>query len=136
MRRVRDWIVSIPTVIAFALVLVLGDLLQRITYRMGPRRYDHAIGVIHHWLIRTFAIAGTHVEAEHRERLGSSGGYVIISNHQSMFDIPLFGGTLSNYTPRFVAKRSLGSGFLGGRGRFTVPSFPLLHCHALRLYHR
>ena len=110
MTRVRDWIVSIPTVIAFGLVLGLGDLLQRLTYRMGPRRYDHAIGVIHHWLIRTFAIAGARVHVEHRDRLAPSGGYVIISNHQSMFDIPLFGGTLSNHTPRFVSKRSLAKG--------------------------
>jgi 1-acyl-sn-glycerol-3-phosphate acyltransferase len=34
--------------------------------------------------------------------------YIVISNHQSMFDIPIFGALLSSNFPKYVSKRSLG----------------------------
>lgn len=110
MRTIRDWIVSIPTVAAFGLVLGIGDLVQRATFRMGIGRYEWALGHLHHWLLRVFRIAGTTITAEHLDRLDDTGGYIVISNHQSMFDISIFGSLLHGHTPRFVSKRSLAKG--------------------------
>lgn len=107
MRRVRDWAISLVTVVVFGSVLVLGDLLQRITFRMGMDRYEWSIGLIQRMLIRTFGISGVSVDVEGRDRLADSGGYIFVSNHQSMFDIPIFGGVLSDHSPRYVAKKSL-----------------------------
>lgn len=110
MRRLRDWITSLPTVIAFGLVLGLGDLAQRITIRMGMKRYDRTIAGIHHWLLRAFRPSGTRVIPQGRQHLEPTGGYLVISNHQSMFDISIFGSLLAGNAPRFVSKRSLAKG--------------------------
>lgn len=109
-KRIRDWIVTLPTVAAFGLVLGIGDLVQRATFRMGMATYERALGNLHHWLLRVFRIAGTRVVAEGRAQLEPTGGYIVISNHQSMFDISIFGSLLSGHTPRFVSKRSLAKG--------------------------
>ena len=110
MRRLRDWILSIPTVVAFGLVLGIGDLAQRIALRMGMKRYDRTIAGIHHWLLRAFRPSGTRVVSEGKEHLEATGGYLVISNHQSMFDISIFGSLLAGNAPRFVSKRSLAKG--------------------------
>jgi 1-acyl-sn-glycerol-3-phosphate acyltransferase len=35
-------------------------------------------------------------------------GYILLSNHQSLFDVPIFGGLLITNYPKYVAKRELG----------------------------
>lgn len=110
MKRIRDWIVSIPTAAAFGLVLGIGDLVQRVTFKMGIGPYERALGNLHHWLLRAFRIAGVEVLPERLDDLAESGGYIVISNHQSMFDISIYGSLLSGHTPRFVSKRSLAKG--------------------------
>ena len=35
-------------------------------------------------------------------------GYIVVSNHQSMFDVPIFGGLLFSNYPKYISKRELG----------------------------
>jgi 1-acyl-sn-glycerol-3-phosphate acyltransferase len=106
-RKVRDWVFSIMTLAVFGTVMATGDVLQRIAYRFGPATYDRAVGLIQRALIRTFRVSGVHVAVEGREGFADRGGFIFVSNHQSMYDIPIFGGVLSDHHPRYVAKRSL-----------------------------
>jgi 1-acyl-sn-glycerol-3-phosphate acyltransferase len=108
--RIRDWIVSIPTAAAFGLVLGIGDVVQRVTFRMGMGPYERALGSLHRWLIRAFRIAGVRVIPDSIDGIEDRGGYIVISNHQSMFDISIYGALLAGHTPRFVSKRSLAKG--------------------------
>jgi len=110
MRSIRDWPVSLVTVAAFGLVMVLGDLLQRVTWRLGMDTYERSIGWIQKALIATFRISGVTIDIQGRGLLASRGGYLVVSNHQSMYDIPIFGGVLAEHNPRYVAKRSLAKG--------------------------
>lgn len=107
MRAVRDWFWSILTLAVFGIVMATGDVLQRIAYRFGPEAYDRAVGSIQRNLIRTFRISGVGIAVEGREGFADRGGFIFVSNHQSMYDIPIFGGVLSDHHPRYVAKRSL-----------------------------
>lgn len=107
MRTVRDWFFSILTVVAFGTAMVIGDLAQRVAYRLGSRSYEATVGWVQATLITVFGISGVRVTTEGTESLETKGGYLFVSNHQSMFDIPIFGGTLRNHHPRYVAKRSL-----------------------------
>lgn len=110
MRSIRDWPVSLVTVAAFGLVMVLGDLLQRVTWRLGMDTYERSIGWIQKALIATFRISGVTIEVEGRDLLAPKGGYLVVSNHQSMYDIPIFGAVLADHNPRYVAKSSLAKG--------------------------
>lgn len=110
MKHVRDWLFSIPTLIAFGLILGVGDVVARVTLLFGMGPFEQMMARIQRALIWAFSLSGVSVDVEGRENLASSGGYVFVSNHQSMFDIPIFGGILSNHLPRFVSKKSLAKG--------------------------
>jgi 1-acyl-sn-glycerol-3-phosphate acyltransferase len=49
------------------------------------------------------------LEVERSPAVKAHTPYVIISNHQSMLDVPIFGGLLFTNYPKYVSKRSLGS---------------------------
>jgi len=112
MRRIlaaiRDWVLTIPTMLAFGAVLGLGDLALRVARLFGIRPMEVTVGWVQRVLIWTFLLIGTRVEVERPATLEHSKGYLFISNHQSLFDIPMFGGILLDNFPKYVAKAELG----------------------------
>jgi len=110
MTTVRDWLFSIPTLIVFGSILGLGELIGRFTLLFGMGPYEQMMARLQRSLIWAFGLSGVSVDVEGQQHLAMSGGYIFVSNHQSMFDIPIFGGILSSYIPRFVAKKSLAKG--------------------------
>jgi 1-acyl-sn-glycerol-3-phosphate acyltransferase len=81
-------------------------------------------GYFAHWCARTWsrlilATTGVRVEAIGVERLVPTGTYVFVSNHQSIYDIPILFWTLPHQL-RIIAKESLGRfPFLGWHLRRT-----------------
>ncbi|MEN8041149.1 MAG: lysophospholipid acyltransferase family protein [Actinomycetota bacterium] len=110
MRAVRDWVFSIPTVVAFGLTLALFDLAGRIALLFGLRPFEWVMAGLQRTLLGVFKISAVRFDVEGLERFRSSGGYIFVSNHQSMYDVPIFGGILVRNFPKYVAKRSLAKG--------------------------
>jgi len=103
-----DWLVTPPFLLAFGLVLLLFDPLQRIARLFGQRPQEIVAGALQATLIRTFQISGMRLEVERSPKVRPNTGYVIVSNHQSMLDVPIFGGLLFTNYPKYVSKASLG----------------------------
>ena len=110
MQSVRDWIFSIPTVIAFGLALVVFDVAGRIALLFGLRQFEWTMAALQRTLLGVFRISGVRFEVEGLDGFDASGGYIFVSNHQSMYDVPIFGGILVKNFPKYVAKRSLSKG--------------------------
>ncbi|GMQ94886.1 MAG: lysophospholipid acyltransferase family protein [Acidimicrobiia bacterium] len=110
MRRFRDWIFSIPTVVAFGLTLGVFDLIGRVALLFGLRPFEWVMGVMQRTLLAVFTISGVRIDVEGLDGIDPSGGYLFVSNHQSMYDIPIFGGILIRKYPKYVAKTSLAKG--------------------------
>jgi len=110
MRRLRDWAVTIPMLVVFGITLVVFDLAGRIALLFGRRAFEWTMAGLQWSLLRVFGIAGVRVVVEGADRLEPGRPYLMISNHQSMFDIPLFGGILVRHFPKYVAKKELGRG--------------------------
>ena len=110
LRRIRDWIFTVPTLIVFGFVMVVTDPILRIVRLFG----DRPESVVAQWaqatLLPVFRLSGAKVSVEHAPEIDDHGPYLLISNHQSMIDIPLIGGTLRGAFPKFVAKRELAKG--------------------------
>ena len=106
-RTIRDWLFSIPTVIAFGLTLVVFDLAGRFALLFGLRQFEWVMAGLQRTLLGVFLISGVRFDTEGLDRFESTGGYLFVSNHQSMYDIPIFGGILVKNFPKYVAKRSL-----------------------------
>jgi 1-acyl-sn-glycerol-3-phosphate acyltransferase len=106
----RDWLFTVPTVIAFGLTLAVFDIAGRIALLFGMRSFEWTMAALQRTLLSVFAISGVRFDVEGLDRFNASGGYLFISNHQSMYDIPIFGGILVRNFPKYVAKRSLAKG--------------------------
>ena len=108
MRKVLDWIFTIPFLIGFGLTLVIFEPIARIARLFGLRPMEVTMGVMQKTLLGVFRIGGTRLEIDRSPLVLPRTGYIIVSNHQSLFDIPIFGGLLFSNYPKYVAKRELG----------------------------
>jgi 1-acyl-sn-glycerol-3-phosphate acyltransferase len=105
--RCIDWVTTIPMVIAFGTTLVLGDICARIARLFSLRAMEIAVGAAQRVLIWTFRISGVRLTVERDPAVHAKRGYIFLSNHQSLFDVPIFGGLLFSNYPKYVAKVEL-----------------------------
>lgn len=108
MKRIIDWIFTVPFLIAFGLTLVVFEPIARVARLFGLRPMEITMGVMQRVLVWDFLICGTRLKVERSPAVKPRTGYIIVSNHQSLFDIPIVGGLLFNNYPKYVSKRELG----------------------------
>ncbi|MEA2001045.1 MAG: lysophospholipid acyltransferase family protein [Actinomycetota bacterium] len=108
MRKVLDWIFTIPFLVTFGLTLAIFEPIARIARWFGLRPMEITMGVMQRVLLFAFRLGGTRLLVERSPQVLPRTGYIIVSNHQSLFDIPIFGGLLFSNYPKYVAKRELG----------------------------
>lgn len=108
MRTIRDWVFTVPFLLAFGLTLVVFDIAGRCVRPFSLRGFERVMAALQWSLIHVFRICGTKVEVERSPAIAGNTGYAIVSNHQSMFDIVLIGGLLFSNYPKYVAKKELG----------------------------
>lgn len=107
MIALRDWLFTLPFLTAFGLLLLVFDLAQRLAWRFGRRAHEHVVGALQWSLVRSLAICGARLRVDRSPHVHRHTPYLIISNHQSMFDIPIFGSLFFTNFPKYVSKRSL-----------------------------
>ncbi len=108
--RVIDWLVTIPFLIAFGGLLLIFDPIQRLARLFGQRPQEIAVGILQRLLISAFGLSGMRLHVERSPEVRPGTPYILISNHQSMLDVPIFGGLLLTNYPKYVSKRSLAKG--------------------------
>ena len=108
MKKILDWIFTIPFLIGFGLTLVVFEPIARVARLFGLRPMEVTMGVMQRVLLGVFRIGGTTLEIERSAQVLPKTGYILVSNHQSLFDIPIFGGLLFSNYPKYVSKRELG----------------------------
>ncbi|MGB9357750.1 MAG: lysophospholipid acyltransferase family protein [Acidimicrobiia bacterium] len=110
MKRVRDWLFTVPTVAAFGLTLGVFHLIGLCALPFGQRPFEKAMAGLQRTLVAVFRISGIRVVTEGKDGFASEGGFIFVSNHQSMYDVPIFGGLLPRNYPKYVAKKELAKG--------------------------
>jgi 1-acyl-sn-glycerol-3-phosphate acyltransferase len=110
MRTIRDWVFTIPCVLAFGLTLAVFDVAGRIVRPFSLRGFEYVMAALQRTLVSVFSLAGTKVHVECHPDIRPHTGYALISNHQSMLDIVMIGGFLFSNFPKYVAKKELGRG--------------------------
>jgi len=109
MRTLLSWLSSIAFLPVFGLVLVAFDVAQRVARLFGRRPQEYVAGALQWTLVHTFRICGTRLAVERSPEVRPWTSYIIVSNHQSMFDIPILGSLFFSNFPKYISKRSLGS---------------------------
>ena len=108
LRLIRDWIFSIPTLLAFGLSLGFYDLVGRVALLFGRRPFEWVMAALQRTLLWTFRFSHVRVKMEDRPKIANGEAYIMVSNHQSMLDVPIFGGLLMRTFPKYIAKTELG----------------------------
>src|SRR2546428_8678620 len=106
--RVRSWAATIVFLPVFALVLLVFDVAQRLARLFGQRPQEHVAGALQVALVWTFRVCGTRLTLERAPGFERGRRYIVVSHHQSMFDITMLGSLLFASFPKYISKRSLG----------------------------
>jgi len=105
----RTVLYLIPLIAVYTIVLGTASLMGSLFERRG--RFAHGCARTWSWLI--LATTGVSVDVRGLDRLNPARTYIFVSNHQSIYDIPVIFANLP-YQLRIIAKESLGSfPFLG-----------------------
>jgi 1-acyl-sn-glycerol-3-phosphate acyltransferase len=107
-KKAIDWIFTVPFLVAFGLTLAIFEPIARIARLFGLRPMEVTMGIMQRMLLAVFRIGGTRLDVERSPHVQPGTGYIVVSNHQSMFDVPIFGGLLFSNYPKYISKRELG----------------------------
>ena len=108
MKRILDWIFTVPFLVSLGLTLAVFEPIARIARLFGLRPMEITMGVLQRILLVVFRIGGTRLAVERSPQVRPRTGYILVSNHQSLFDVPIFGGLLFSNYPKYISKRELG----------------------------
>lgn len=110
---VLDWAATVVTGAASWTVLLAFDVLQRLARPFGGRAHQHVVTSMARWLHRAARLGGTRFLYLGRENVVPGRPYIIVANHQSLFDLTMTSDYLAALQPRFVTRNELVRGYPG-----------------------
>ena len=97
--------------VVFGLLLVIFHPIQMICWNIwGYRAHKKSVDMLNFLIIKSLFILGTSISFMGFEKLPEDRPIVLISNHQSLFDIPAIAWAFRDHHPKFIAKIELGKG--------------------------
>lgn len=114
LKKIFYWIPTILFYLSFGLTLVFFHILQVIALRIGYQAHKSVVdGMIKAINICLLVVGARRKIKNLAGNLPENRPMIIVSNHQSMFDIPAVGGILQKYHPKYISKSSLAKGIPG-----------------------
>lgn len=110
-KKIIAYPLSVIYYACFGLALVIFHPLQWLGLKLGGSR-GHAIMIngLNIVLVRCLHILGTRISFRNEFQLPKNKPLLIVSNHQSLNDIPTISWYFRKHHPKFVAKKELGKG--------------------------
>ncbi len=111
MRKILGYLFSPLHYLAFGLVLVVFEGLQRVALAIGGYKWHKAtVDVMNFCLTKTLLFNGTRCRWINKQNLPTDRPLLVVSNHQSLYDIPPFFWYLRRHHMKFVSKIELARG--------------------------
>ena len=111
MKIVLSYILSVFYYIAFGLTLIIFHPIQWIGLKVwGYEGHKRVIDVFNCILVKCLYILGTKITFKAEGEFPKDAPMIIVSNHQSMYDISPIYCFMKEYHPKFVSKIELGKG--------------------------
>jgi 1-acyl-sn-glycerol-3-phosphate acyltransferase len=107
---ILSWAGTVVFLPVFGLALVVFDVAQRAARLLGERPQEYVAGALQVALVWTFRLCATRLAVERAPGVRPWTSYIVVANHQSMFDIPILGALLFSNFLKYVSKRELGRG--------------------------
>ena len=112
MRKLIAYPFSVVYYLLFGCTLLFFHPVQWVCLNLfGYKAHKKSVDVLNFFLlINTYALC-TRYKVINREKLPEEGGpYIIVSNHQSMYDVTTLGWFMRKLHPKFISKVELGKG--------------------------
>ena len=95
----------------FGLLLIIFHPIQVICKNLwGYRAHKRSVEILNLLIIRLLIIVGARITFSGFEKIPGGRPAILISNHQSMFDIPPIVWGFRRFHPKFISKYELGKG--------------------------
>jgi len=104
-KRILSWAGTAAFLPVFGAILLVFDPAQRIARLFGQRPQEYVAGALQVALVAAFHLCGVRLAVEPAPGFVPGRSYVVVSNHQSMFDIALLGTLLFRSFPKYISKR-------------------------------
>lgn len=105
---VMSWLMSAPFALIFIVLLYTFEALQIVCGWISPKAALWSRAVLQRGFLNCLRCIGAWYDLQSVENLDTSKPYILVSNHQSMFDIPLLYIAFLPIRPRYIAKLELG----------------------------
>jgi 1-acyl-sn-glycerol-3-phosphate acyltransferase len=109
-RGLLSWAGTLVFLPVFGVILLVFDLAQRVARLFGQRPQEYVAGALQVALVWSFRLCNTRLVVERAAAVRPWTSYIVVSNHQSMFDIPILGALFFSNFLKYVSKRELGRG--------------------------
>ena len=96
---------------AFILVLLLFHVIQWIAYKIGYQAHKVTVDYLNFWLLGCLYLIGNRTTFRNTQKLPTDKPWIIVANHQSMFDIITLSWYFRKHHPKFISKIELGKGW-------------------------
>lgn len=111
MQKLLSYPLTIIFFIFFGLALVIFHPIQWICLNVfGYNAHKKSVAVLNWCLMRCTNILGTRYKFENNQQIPKDRPLIIVTNHQSMYDIPPIIWYMRRHHPKFVSKIELGKG--------------------------
>ncbi len=109
MRKILSHLLSPIFLLTWGLLLLIFHPIQMICFKLGGyRAHKKSIDAMNFTLFYSFLILGVRIKIKGLEKLPEDRPLIIISNHQSLFDISPIGWIFRKHHPKFISKKELG----------------------------
>ena len=115
MRRALDWGGTVAFSLFFGATLLSFDVVLRLATPFGRRTVERVGVWLQTTLVTTYRAAGIRPTLERSPKIEPGRAYILLSNHQSMFDIPLFAWAMPESFPSTSRSDLSPPGFPGSR---------------------
>lgn len=109
-KKILSYPLSVLFYIFFGLTLVVFHPLQWIALKIGKSTHRGMVNLMNLCILCCLLILGVRISYRNKQKLPKNKGMIIVSNHQSMFDIPLIIWFMRKCKTKFISKIELGKG--------------------------
>src|SRR5690625_205437 len=109
--QITSYPITIVFYLLFGLMLLIFDVAQRISlFAFGYQAHKKVVDIFNGTTVLLLRLMGTKFTFKDNSNLPKDLPILLVSNHQSMWDIPPIIWSLRRFHPKFVSKKELGKG--------------------------
>ncbi len=109
--KILSYILTVIHYFFFGLTLLIFHPIQWLAFNLGGQKaHKKVVDIMNFFLVMTMYFLASRVVFNNKYKLPENTPLILVSNHQSTYDIPPIYWYLRKYSPKFISKKELGKG--------------------------